>query len=123
LLKTRQRETLNEAPWDRVSSLDTGKNQVEDEAFFYMGGRMLTQTLNINEVKTQLSHLVEEVATGSEIIIAKRGKPIARLSRIEVDKPEIRFGVLKGKVKEADDFDAPLPDEILAEFEGQKCSS
>ena len=88
-----------------------------------MGGHMLTQTLNINEVKTRLSRLVEEVATGAEIIIAKAGKPIARLSRIEGGKPEIRFGVLKGKVKVADDFDAPLPDEILYEFEGRKCSS
>jgi len=79
---------------------------------------MHTQTLNINEVKAQLSQLVEEIATGSEVIIAKRGKPIARLSRIEGGKSEIRFGILKGKVKEADDFDAPLPDEILTEFEG-----
>lgn len=84
---------------------------------------MRTQTLNINEVKAQLSHLVEAVATGSEVIIAKRGKPIARLSRIEGSKPKIRFGILNGKVKVADDFDAPLPDEILSEFEGQKCNS
>ena len=83
---------------------------------------MLTHTLNINEVKSRLSHLVEDVAAGSEIIIAKEGKPIARLSKIEADKPPIRFGVLKGKIKVADDFDAPLPDEILAEFEGDKCN-
>ena len=83
-----------------------------------MGGHMLTQTLNINEVRAQLSQLVEEVATGSEVIIAKGGKPIARLSRIEGGKSNIRFGILKGKVKVADDFDAPLPDDILSEFEG-----
>ena len=80
---------------------------------------MLTQTLNINEVKAQLSQLVEAVATGSEVIISKRGKPIARLTRIEGGKPKIRFGILKGKVKMAADFDAPLPDEILSEFEGK----
>jgi hypothetical protein len=45
-------------------------------------------------------------------------KPIARLSRIEGGKSNIRFGILKGKVKVADDFDAPLPDDILSEFEG-----
>lgn len=83
---------------------------------------MLTQTLNINEVKAQLSQLIEDVAAGTEVIIAKAGKPIARLSRIEGGKPQIRFGVLKGKVRVAEDFDASLPDEILSEFEGQKCS-
>ncbi|MFH2045264.1 MAG: type II toxin-antitoxin system Phd/YefM family antitoxin [Pseudomonadota bacterium] len=83
---------------------------------------MLTQTLNINEFKTQLSQLLEEVATGSEVIISKRGKPIARLSRIEGGKPKIRFGVLKGKVKVADDFDAPLPNEILSEFEDKNAA-
>jgi len=77
---------------------------------------MSTQTLNIHEVKTQLSQLLEEVATGTEVIIAKAGKPMARLSPIESSKPQIRFGVLKGKVKVADDFDAPLPDDLLSEF-------
>jgi prevent-host-death family protein len=83
---------------------------------------MLTQTLDINEVKVHLSQLIEEVASGTEVIIEKAGKPMARLSRIEGSKTQIQFGVLKGKVKVADDFDAPLPDEILSEFEGRKCS-
>ena len=84
---------------------------------------MSTQTLNIHEVKTQLSRLLEEVATGTEVIIAKAGKPMARLSRIEGSKPQIRFGVLQGKVKVADDFDAPLPGDVLSEFEGRVCGS
>ena len=82
---------------------------------------MSTQTLNINEVKTQLSQLLEEVASGKEVIIAEAGKPMARLSPIKGNKPQIRFGVLKGRVKVADDFDAPLPDDVLLEFEGREC--
>ena len=45
------------------------------------------------------------------------GKPVARL--IPINKPQCRFGVLKGKIKIAKDFDAPLPDDILSEFEGK----
>ena len=48
---------------------------------------------------------------------------MARLSPIEGSKPQIRFGVLKGKVKVADDFDARLPDDVLSEFEGRVCGS
>jgi len=43
---------------------------------------------------------------------------VARLTQLEPTKPEIRFGGLKGKIWIADDFDAPLPAEVLAEFEG-----
>jgi prevent-host-death family protein len=82
-----------------------------------------TQTFNIQEAKTHLSSLLQAVASGAEVIIAKAGKPMARLSRIEESRPHIRFGVLKGKVKVSDDFDAPLPDNILLEFEGRKCGS
>jgi antitoxin (DNA-binding transcriptional repressor) of toxin-antitoxin stability system len=57
------------------------------------------------------------------IIIADKGKPMARLSRIEETHPRIQFGVLKGKIKVSDDFDAPLPDRILSEFEGTECGS
>jgi len=84
---------------------------------------MTTQTFNIQEAKTNLSSLLQSVASGAEVIIAKAGKPMARLSRIEEIRPQIRFGVLKGKVKVSDDFDAPLPDNILSEFEGRECGS
>ena len=74
--------------------------------------------VNIHEAKTQLSRLVEEVAGGEDIVIAKAGKPRARLTAIE-SKPLSRTpGSLKGKIEIADDFDAALPDEILAAFEG-----
>ena len=79
---------------------------------------MTTQTFNVQEAKTYLSSLLQAVASGAEVIIAKAGKPMARLSSIEGSRSQIRFGVLKGKVKVSDDFDASLPDNILSEFEG-----
>ena len=80
---------------------------------------MSTQTLNIHEVKNQLSELLEKVAAGADVIIAREGKPVARLSPVESGRQRIRFGLLKGKVKVAHDFDAPLPDGVVSEFEGR----
>ena len=84
---------------------------------------MIIQTYNVQEVKAQLSKLLQEVDSGKEIIIAKSGKPMARISRIEEGSSKICFGVLKGKVKVSEDFDAPLPDDLLSEFEGNRCVS
>jgi prevent-host-death family protein len=76
-------------------------------------------TINIHEAKTQFSKLIEAVSMGEEIIIAKAGKPAARLVPIQAKKLPIRKpGSLKGKFKIAEDFDAPLPDDIQAAFEG-----
>ncbi len=74
------------------------------------------KTVNIHAAKTHLSSLVEEAATGEEIILAKAGKPVARL--VPLEKPDFRksFGILKGKIRISDDFDAPLPPEILKGF-------
>lgn len=75
-------------------------------------------TVNIHEAKTHLSRLVEQVAGGAEIVIAKNGVPRAKL--VPLDAPgKLKFGVLKGKLRYPDDFDAPLPDELLAMFEGR----
>jgi prevent-host-death family protein len=76
-------------------------------------------TINIYEAKTQLSKLVDQAAAGKDIVIARGGKPVARLTRLEAPARKVRFGVLKGKVKVAKDFDAPLPSEVQAEFEGR----
>jgi prevent-host-death family protein len=76
-----------------------------------------TQTYNIQEAKAHLSQLLKKVASGVDVIIAKAGKPMARISRIEEKRLKIRFGVLKGKVKVSKNFDAPLPDDLLSEFE------
>ena len=75
--------------------------------------------VNIHEAKTHLSRLVEEVSKGQEILIAKSGKPMAKLSGIKVPKPKRKPGFLKGKIKIAGDFDAPLPDGLLDAFEGK----
>jgi prevent-host-death family protein len=75
--------------------------------------------INIYEAKTQLSKLVEQAAAGKDVVIARGGKPIARLTRLDVPKRKLKFGVLKGKVKIAEDFDSPLPDEIVAQFEAR----
>jgi prevent-host-death family protein len=75
-------------------------------------------TINIYEAKTQLSKLVERAAAGKDVIIARGGKPVARLTSLAPPKSKLRFGLLKGKVKAAKDFDAPLPPEVLGQFEG-----
>ncbi len=74
--------------------------------------------INIHEAKTHLSRLVEDVAGGEDIVIAKAGKPIARLTALGPPSAPRQFGQLKGKIHIADDFDAPLPEEMLAAFEG-----
>ena len=75
------------------------------------------KTVNIHEAKTHLSRLLERVVAGEEVVIAKAGKPIARLTRLRQPGKRI-LGMDAGKVWIADDFDAPLPDDILADFEG-----
>ena len=74
--------------------------------------------VNIHEAKTHLSQLVEDVARGDEIIIAKAGKPMARLVAFDNDTTPRPRGLLQGKIWIADDFDAPLPEEILQDFGG-----
>lgn len=76
------------------------------------------QTVNIHDAKTQFSKLVEAVSQGEKVIIAKAGKPVAQLTAIDSAVPARKPGSLKGKIKIADDFDAPLPDEIQNAFEG-----
>lgn len=74
--------------------------------------------VNMHEAKTHLSRLVEDAARGDEIVIAKAGRPVARLIGIEIGRRPRRRGLLKGRVSIAADFDAPLPPETLAGFEG-----
>lgn len=73
---------------------------------------------NLYEAKTHLSNLVERAALGEEIVFAKGGKPMARLVPLARHAPR-RPGGWEGKVSIAEDFDAPLPEEILAAFEGE----
>ena len=76
------------------------------------------QVINIHDAKTQFSKLVEAVSQGDEIVIARAGKPAARLVPINAKKTVRQPGALKGKLKIADDFDVPLPSDIQSAFEG-----
>lgn len=73
--------------------------------------------VNIHEAKTHLSRLIEDVQTGEEIIIARSGKPVARLLGIGNVRPRRQLGVLKGKIAITDDFDAPLPEDVLTAYD------
>ena len=75
--------------------------------------------INIHEAKTHLSRLVDEVSAGEELTIAKAGKPLARLVPIKVAKRVRKPGFLKGKIRIANDFDAPLPSDLIDAFEGR----
>jgi prevent-host-death family protein len=66
-----------------------------------------TAKINIHEAKTHLSRLVEDVASGREILIAKGGRAMARLVPLRRDDTPRRAGVLKGKMRIADDFERP----------------
>jgi len=74
--------------------------------------------INIHEAKTHLSRYVEEAARGKEIVIAKAGKPIARIAPLATARIPRKLGLLNGKARIPDDFNAPLSEEQLAEFLG-----
>lgn len=77
-------------------------------------------TVNIHAAKTHFSRLVDQAAAGEEIVIAKAGKPVARLVPLApAKKPDRVLGRLAGKLNISDDFDAPLPDDLLVLFEGR----
>jgi antitoxin (DNA-binding transcriptional repressor) of toxin-antitoxin stability system len=81
---------------------------------------MATATANIYEAKTQLSRLIDRAAAGEDIVISRNGKPVARLCRLGSAPRVVEFGVLKGRIEVAPDFDASLPEDTLAAFEGQE---
>lgn len=77
-------------------------------------------TVNIHAAKTHLSHLLEEAAAGKEVIIAKSGKPVAKLVPVNAGKAKKRkLGALAGRACVPADFDAPLPDDVIDAFEGR----
>ncbi len=79
----------------------------------------MAETVNIYVAKTQLSRLVDRAREGEEIVIARNGRPVARLCALVPETSRITFGRLKGAVHLAADFDAPLPAEVLGSFEGE----
>lgn len=76
--------------------------------------------VNIHQAKTGLSKLVERVEAGEEIVIARAGKPAAKLVPLTRVRGRRRLGLLDGKFKIPEDFNAPLPESVLRAFEGRK---
>lgn len=80
----------------------------------------MAKRVNLYEAKTRLSELVDRAGAGEEIVIAKAGRPVARLMPLPA-KPRSRApGRWRGRVKIAPDFDAPLPADLLGDFEGEE---
>ena len=74
--------------------------------------------LNVAEAKAKFSELVDAAARGDGTIIAKSGTPVAMLVPLDKERRvPIKFGTLRGKIWIADNFDDPLPDDVLDEFE------
>jgi len=76
------------------------------------------KVVNLYEAKTHLSKLVDEAAAGREVVIAKAGVPRARLVPVDTPRRRRKPGGAKGRIRIADDFDAPLPPDLLAAFFG-----
>ena len=77
----------------------------------------MSTTVNIHEAKTHLSRLLEKVSQGEEVVIAKSGRPVARLVPV-MERPLRRLpGSAKGTLWVSEEFDDPLPEEILEHFE------
>lgn len=74
------------------------------------------KTVNIHEAKTHLSRLIEDVSAGEEVIIARNGKPVARLLPVTARSRPRRPGQWRGKVRIGAEFDAPLPPGLSTAF-------
>ncbi len=72
--------------------------------------------INIYEAKTAFSKLINRVIAGEEIIIARAGKPVAKLVAFQAPELDRTPGSAKGKITISGDFDAPLPEDILEAF-------
>jgi prevent-host-death family protein len=75
-------------------------------------------SVNIHEAKTQLSRLVDRAAAGESLIIAKHGKPVAKLVPLDAVQEKSRIGFMIGHISVPDDFDRMDEDAIADEFEG-----
>lgn len=79
------------------------------------------EPINVYQAKTKLSELIDRAAAGEEIVIARHGRPVARLVAYKPRaRKRRRLGLLAGKWNIPDDFDDPLPDDVLDAFEGRR---
>jgi len=79
----------------------------------------MSTIVNIHEAKTNLSRIIDEVAAGNEVIIAKAGKPMARLVPLERAPRPKQLGLLEGTFVVPDDFNEPLDEDVIVGFEGR----
>ena len=85
-----------------------------------MSNRALNmETVNIYDAKRRLSQIVDTAAGGQDVVVARNGKPLVRITRLQAVKPAITLGLLKGTLVVPDDFDLPLAAEVQAGFEGR----
>lgn len=82
-------------------------------------GPSMSTIVNVHEAKTHLSRLLDDVAAGAEVVIAKAGKPVARLVPIDAAPRPKQFGLLRGRIDVPEDFNAPLSPDVLADFEAR----
>jgi prevent-host-death family protein len=77
----------------------------------------MSESVSVHEAKTHLSRLIQKVEAGGSIVITRGGKPVARLEALSASPR--RPGSLKGRIRIARDFEAPLPAELLRQFRGE----
>ncbi|RFU20746.1 type II toxin-antitoxin system Phd/YefM family antitoxin [Geodermatophilus marinus] len=78
----------------------------------------MVRTVNVHEAKTHLSRLLEAVEAGEDVVIARSGKPVARLVLVSVAREPRQPGAWRGRGYLADDFDE-TPESVLAAFRGE----
>jgi prevent-host-death family protein len=78
------------------------------------------ETINAHDAKTHFSRLLDRAQKGQEFVIAKAGRPVARLGPLARQGKKRRLGLLDGKFRIPDDFNKALPDEAIAAFEGRR---
>jgi len=76
----------------------------------------MDKQVNVHAAKTHLSRLLEEVLLGEEVVIARGGRPVARLVPLQETPARRTPGTARGKVRMANDFDAPLPEDLAEAF-------
>ena len=78
----------------------------------------MSETVNIYEAKTRLSQLVDRAAKGDDVIIARAGRPIARLVAYRLPAAVRKPGRMRGRIRVTPDFDAPLPEDLFESSKG-----
>jgi prevent-host-death family protein len=78
------------------------------------------EKVNVHDAKTHFSRLLDRAQAGQEFVIAKAGRPVARLGPLTRQGKKRRLGLLDGKFRIPADFNGPLPDEVITAFEGRR---